>query len=283
MKKYSFTKMSGAGNDFVVFDKKENKELDLSPAFIRAVCHRRNGVGADGVLVIDDKPGYDFSMEYYNSDGSTGTLCGNGSRCSIMFAEKSFRLKNKKAFFISDGKEYTGEVLNEEIVKFNLNSPGRIELNFTIEAAQRSINASFADTGSPHVVINVDDVMNPLIPGTTEFDIDSFPVFKLGNEIRYSHYFYPGGVNVNFIQIEKDKVYIRTYERGVEDETLACGTGSVASAIIAFLNYGIEPPVTLVTKSGRELLVDFCAEGNIIKNVSLTGPAIITFNGDFFY
>jgi len=284
MKKYSFTKMSGAGNDFVFVDKAENKDLNLTPEFIQAICHRRNGVGADGVIVIDDIPGYDFSMEYFNSDGSTGTLCGNGARCSIMFAEKSLRLKDKKALFLSGGVEYSGEVLSDEVVKFNLNPPTDIRPEFEVKTGNRLIHCSFADTGSPHAVIRIDDIYD--IDGSSFFpglDIEILPVYELGKELRYSKFFAPKGANINFIKIIKNKVYIRTYERGVEDETLACGTGSVASAIISFLKFGIEPPVTLVTRSGKELKVDFSSDGDMIKNVSLTGPAIITFNGDFFY
>lgn len=276
--------MSGAGNDFVIFDRKINEDLDLSPIFIQSVCHRRNGVGADGVIVIDDKPGYNFSMEYFNSDGSTGTLCGNGARCSIMFAEKTFRLKEKKALFLSGGIEFSGEVLDSEIVKFNLNPPGDIKLNFEVKAGNCSINCSFANTGSPHAVIRLDDILKNSEAGKLPaFDLENLPVFELGKELRYSPYFTPDGTNVNFIKIENNNVFIRTYERGVEDETLACGTGSVASAIVSFLNFGIEPPVSLITRSGKELLVDFSTDGNEIKNVSLTGPAIVTFKGDFFY
>ena len=284
MKKYSFTKMSGAGNDFVIIDKAENSELNPDSEFVQALCHRRNGIGADGVIVIDDKPGYDFVMEYYNADGSTGTLCGNGARCSIMFAEKSLRLKDKKALFLSGGIEYSGEVINDEIVKFNLNQPKELKPGFEIKTGCLLIKSSFVDTGSPHAVIRIEDIFNS--EGNPEFpesDIDKLPVFELGKELRYCSTFAPKGSNINFISIKDGKVYIRTYERGVEDETLACGTGSVASAIISFLNYGVEPPVTLVTRSGKELLVDFSAEGNVIQNVSLTGPAIVTFKGDFFY
>ena len=113
--------------------------------------------------------------------------------------------------------------------------------------------------------------------------LDELPVFELGREIRYHADFAPLGANVNFITIRNNKIYIRTYERGVEDETLACGTGSVASAAISFLKYGVEPPVSLITKSGKELIVDFIKEQNVIKNVSLTGPAVVTFKGEFFY
>lgn len=284
MKKYSFTKMSGAGNDFIIFDKTENKDIDLTPAFIKAVCNRRNGVGADGVISIEDLPGYDFCMEYFNSDGSTGTLCGNGARCSIMYAEKSLRLKDKKAVFLSSGIKYTGEVLSDETVKFNLNTPGEIKPVFEVKTGNRLIKCSFADTGSPHAVINIDDIFD--IDGSSFFpglDIENVPVYELGKELRHSSVFAPKGANINFITIHNNKVYIRTYERGVEDETLACGTGSVASAIIAFLRFGIKPPVTLVTRSGKELIVDFSANGEMIENVSLTGPAIMTFKGDFFY
>jgi len=284
MKKYSFTKMSGAGNDFVIFDKKENHDLDISPEFIRAVCDRRNGVGSDGVISIEDKTGYDFSMEYFNSDGSTGTSCGNGARCAIMFAEKSLRLKEKKAAFLSGGVEYSGEVLSDEIVKFMLKPPAEIRPEFPLTEGNLTVICSFADTGSPHVVIRIEDIFDkdgkPFFPGQ---DMEKLPVVELGRDVRYSPLLAPKGANVNFIKIDNDKIFIRTYERGVEDETLACGTGSVASAIVSALKYNVKPPVKLVTQSGKELSVDFNHKENKFTDVSLTGPAVITFKGEFFY
>lgn len=282
MKKISFFKLSGAGNDFILIDKKKNPEFVLNRDIIKRLSDRRNGVGADGVITISDSESYDFDMEYFNADGSTGSLCGNGARCAIKFADFSGRISSGKAKFLSNNVPYSGEVLGENKIKFNFNSPKDLKINFNISAFNQMINASYINTGSPHVVIQINDVMSE--PGKNNLkytDLDKFPVFNIGKEIRYHHDFEPAGTNVNFIKIIDGKVYLRTYERGVEDETLACGTGAAASALIAYYEGNIKPPVILKTKGGDELIVDFSIENNYIKNLSLTGPAKITFTGEF--
>ncbi len=281
MEKFSFYKMSGAGNDFVVIDRKNNKALALNPGLIKNLCDRRFGIGADGLITISDSNDYNFEMEYFNADGSTGSLCGNGARCAIRFAEFSGRLSNGKAVFLSNGEKYKGEVLNPENVKFNFNSPKDYKKGFSLKDCGIS-KADFINTGSPHVVARVEDVLKSNVEVESHFEnIDDFPVFELGKKVRYHEEFSPLGTNVNFIKIENNKVYIRTYERGVEDETLACGTGSTAAALVSYYNYNLKPPVKLITKGGCELIVDFTEEGNQIKNLSLTGPAEIIFNGEF--
>jgi diaminopimelate epimerase len=283
MKKISFAKMSGAGNDFVLFDRRANSGLELTPQRVKNICHRRKGIGADGVLVIDDKPGYDFNMEYYNSDGSTGTLCGNGARCIIRYAYLSGRLKDGKATFMCYDKIYTGEIIDPDNVKFYFNSPLAIETNFLINVDNNMLNVSYADTGSPHVVIKSTEIYK--LPGTVDSrgnSFDQLPVFELGRKIRYLENFAPRGANVNFIENTEGKLKIRTYERGVEDETLACGTGSVASALIAFLVDNINPPVKLITKGGYELIVDFKYSDGKFEDLSLTGHSEVVFTGEFY-
>jgi len=280
MEKVFFTKMSGAGNDFIFFDKDRNPEFSISPEKIKKLCDRRNGIGADGVIEINNQNGYDFKMSYYNADGSTGTLCANGARCAIWFAQNTLRLRNGKAKFISGDIEYSGEVINEEIIKFNLNSPSKIKYNFKIKAFGQLIKSNYADTGSPHVVINISDIQkNPSDPKLLFEDITDLPVYQIGREIRYSPDFAPAGTNVNFIKVLNNEILIRTYERGVEDETLACGTGSVAAALISFVTDKLIPPITLKTFGGDKLLVNFEVENQKVKNLSLTGPAKIIFDG----
>ena len=267
MKNISFVKMSGAGNDFIIIDKAQNPEIALTNNVISRLCNRRNGIGADGIIIISEHDEFDFSMDYFNADGSTGTLCGNGARCAIKFAHDAGKTKSNFVSFISNEIEYTGELLNNGLVKFNLKPPVNIEENISLEIAGSGISASFLHTGSPHVVIVVDD-------------IDDVPVIKIGREIRYSKSFAPEGTNVNFIETTGKKIFIRTYERGVEDETYACGTGAVASAIIGNIKFGVESPVSLHTKGGDELIVDFIVDGSDYKNVSLTGPVKEVFNGE---
>lgn len=281
MKKYSFTKMNGAGNDFIVFDKDMHSTLELRPEIIKYLCDRRFGIGGDGIIFVSKCNDADFEMIYYNSDGSLGSLCGNGARCAIKFAHLKEKFTGRSVKFKVNALFYTGEIVNSDTIKFFLNPPTKFKFNFKIKAFNQLINAHYVDTGSPHVVININEVQSePKNMKSCFKDIAEFPVFELGKEIRDSRDFAPAGTNVNFIQILDQKVFIRTYERGVENETLACGTGSAASALICYTIYGIPPPVYLVSRSGDELIVDFNVENQKVKELSLTGPAKVNFTGE---
>lgn len=283
MKKFSFAKFSGAGNDFILFDRKTNHDLKLEPEMIAGLCERRRGIGADGVLVINDADEADFIMEYYNADGSSGALCGNGARCAIKYAHLSRRLKDGNAEFFCNEIKYSGKILKGDQVKFNLNSPNEIKTGFRIKAHNQLINANYVDVDAPHVVINIGDILEYTNDPFSGFnDLEKINVGKIGREIRFSDDFAPKGTNVNFIKVDKNKIYIRTYERGVENETLACGTGSVSSAVIVNKLFNIKPPFEIITGSGDKLLVDFKIVKDEIKNLSLTGPAVITFVGEFY-
>ena len=273
MEKIVFTKITGAGNDFILIDKNLNHDLDLNSELIKSICDRRYGVGADGVLTINDSENSDFEMEYFNADGSNGMLCGNGARSIIKYAEYSGRLKSSKTKFSFQKKIFSGEILDSETIKFNLNSPIKLKQNFKIEILDKIFTVSFIDTGAHHVVIDIDE--NGIE------SLEEFPVEQFGRAIRKSNYFAPLGTNVNFISIKNEIINIRTYERGVEAETLACGTGSVASAIIGFLNGKILQPVRLKTKSNEILVVNFDYKNNKFTNVSLTGAAKIVFDGKY--
>jgi diaminopimelate epimerase len=285
MEKISFIKMSGAGNDFIVINKDLFPDLSLSSSSVQKLCDRRNGVGADGLITISGSGSqYDFLMRYYNADGTTGSLCGNGARCAIRFAQFARITENKFVRFLSNDKEYSGNILAEGKTKVNFNSPAVIKLNMIINVAGQSVKSSFIDTGSPHVIINIEDVLkNPADKSSYYNDLNTFPVFNLGKEIRYHTDFSPEGTNVNFIKIVGNKVYIRTYERGVEDETLSCGTGATASALAAHFLYKLNSPVSLVTRGGDVLTVDFSADNQNIKDLSLTGPVKIVYTGEFLY
>lgn len=266
--------MSGAGNDFVIVDTKLNQDFDVSTKLVQLFCDRRNGIGADGLIIISDSSEQNFVMNYYNADGSTGSLCANGARCAVFYASETGRLNNAGAKFISNEIEYRGEVLTNSEIRFFLNAPKKIKYNFKIKASGKLINAHFADTGSPHVVIDINE-------SEGFFDtLDSVPVESIGNEIRYLPEFSPEGTNVNFVEVKDGKVHIRTYERGVEAETLACGTGSVAAALISFVNKNLTVPIQIIPKSKEKLLVNFEVENSKIRNLSLTGPAKIVFTGE---
>ena len=283
MKKYSFAKFSGAGNDFILFDRRENDGLEITPKLVSKLCERRKGIGADGVLAIEDSTDVDFNMQYFNADGSTGALCGNGARCAIKYAHLSGRLTDGNAVFTCNSKEYSGQVLEGDIVKFILYPPNKIKTGFRTKAYDQLIEAGYVDIDAPHVVININEILEHTSDPFSGFkDLNKIPVLRIGKEIRFSDDFAPEGTNVNFIKVENNSIFIRTYERGVEDETFACGTGSVSSAIIAYKNFNIKPPFEIIARSGDKLTVDFDTNGEEIKNLSLTGPAVITFVGEFY-
>jgi len=277
MSEINFTKLTGAGNDFILIDKKLHPDLEVIPSLIRNLCDRRFGIGSDGLLTISDLEDVDFEMEYFNADGSTGMLCGNGARCIIKYADFSGRIKDSKTRFKFQSDYFSGEVLEQDEIKFNLNPPSSIKTSIEINVLDKIFSASFIDTGAHHVVI---DLAQQNYNDTELLDIEKFPVAKYGKGIRYSEQFAPLGTNVNFIFHKEDEIKIRTYERGVEQETLACGTGAVASAIISRMNRGSSCPISIRTKSGELLKVDFdVSENGEFENVTLTGPAKIVFEG----
>lgn len=281
MSKISFFKMSGAGNDFIVIDGDKEKSFEANPVLINKLCHRRNGIGADGLIIVKKINDADFTMRYLNADGSTGSLCGNGARCAIKFAHLTGKFSSTNTSFIVNGELYSGEIIEPGSIKFYLNSPQKIKHNFKIKAFGQLINACYADTGSPHVVIKSCDVLKDASRKQSFYNLEELPVIEIGKTIRYHDDFMPEGTNVNFIEIKENKILIRTYERGVEDETLACGTGSTAAAIVAFVTDNLKPPIIISTRGGDILSVDFKYEKNNFYNLSLTGPVKVVFTGTF--
>ncbi|MEP0822037.1 MAG: diaminopimelate epimerase [Ignavibacterium sp.] len=265
--KLEFTKMSGAGNDFVVLDNRAESIRD-KPGLAKRLCDRHWGVGADGLLLVEKSSrGADYRMEYYNADGSYGGMCGNGGRCIAVYAVHRGIASPNHRFDALDHM-YEAKVKGAEVV-LKMKDPKDLRLNFVLRLAGGDISAHYVDTGAPHVVVEVPGELN---------DVD---VVGLGRSIREHSNFKPGGTNVNFLKILGDKsLQIRTYERGVEAETLACGTGSIASAIIAGSLGKAKPPVGVMVRSGSTLKVDFDAEGDgKIRNVRLSGPAVTVFEG----
>ncbi|MBZ0199862.1 MAG: diaminopimelate epimerase [Ignavibacteriaceae bacterium] len=281
MTKVNFCKMSGAGNDFIVIDSDVEKLFEADQQIIRKLCHRRNGIGADGLITVKKDDKTDFTMSYYNADGSTGSLCGNGARCAIKFANITGKFNTSSTTFSSLGESFSGELINDDTIKFFLNSPKNFILDSKIKVAGQLINASFVNTGTPHLIIKSSEVLKDLSNPESFYIIDDLPVVELGRLIRHHEDFTPDGVNVNFVEIKDDKIFIRTYERGVEDETLACGTGSTAAAIILYITDKLKPPINLVTRGGEPLTVNFEEKDNTFYNLSLTGPAKVTFTGSF--
>ncbi len=265
MKELHFMKMSGAGNDFIMIDNYDGK-IKITPKEIEKICDRHHALGADGVLIVEEPPSdeYDFYMRYYNSDGSEAEMCGNGARCIARFAYIKQHAADKMRFLAKDGEHYA-EVKKDGSVKVGMIEPYDIRKNVTVN----SIKGAFINTGVPHFVTEVKDI--------TKVDVKN-----IGREIRFHKNFAPKGTNVDFVQAKGTNVnfvqakghglLIRTYERGVEDETLACGTGAVAAAVIMHLTKNIKKPV-IVFACGGELKVHFDAKADKISNVFLEGSA----------
>ena len=267
-----FTKMTGAGNDFVVIDNRSGR-ITKGSALARKVCDRRWGIGADGLLLLEKSRRGAYRMMYYNADGSYGGMCGNGGRCIALYAVKK-RIAPMNHSFEALNHIYQVSVASPEKVSLVMKDPFDLRVNFVLPLHGKRIKASYVNTGSPHVVIPVRALR------ARGSKIESIDVAGLGREIRYHKAFKPLGTNVNFVEVVSGKrLKIRTYERGVESETLACGTGSLASAIIASSLFKMKPPITILPKSRSPLIVDFDWEGDLPQNVTLQGPARIVFEG----
>ncbi len=253
--KVHFYKYQATGNDFVVMDNRDGK-LSLTKEQIEKICDRRFGVGADGLMLIEKHASLNFNVEYYNSDGSQ-SLCGNGSRAAVHFASKLGLVNGKSTFNAYDGV-HSAELLSTGIIRLKMNDVAEVK---TIG------NDYFLNTGSPHYIRFVDNV-------------HEYPVVEEGRKIRYSEAFKPGGTNVNFVEkLSDNTIYVRTYERGVEDETLSCGTGVTAAAIATSLK-GYTSPVNIKVKGG-DLLVEFkSGQSGTFTEIFLVGPAKMVFEGD---
>ena len=260
-----FTKMNGAGNDFVLIDNRLG-DLRLAPEQISKICDRHRGVGADGVLVLERAMnGADFRMRYYNADGGEAEMCGNGARCFARYASRIAGPAEKLSFETPAG--VIGATLQGELVRLEMSEPKDLKLGITIPLPDQQLSAHFVNSGVPHVVVPVDDLENAEVRG-------------IGSAVRHHELFAPKGTNVNFLKQRGDKaISIRTYERGVEDETLACGTGVVASALIFAALQKVEGPISVLVRGGNELQVAFDRTGDQFKNVTLTGPADFVFEG----
>jgi diaminopimelate epimerase len=261
-----FTKMNGAGNDFVLLDNRAG-DLALSRAQIARLCDRHRGIGADGLLILERAAnGADFRMRYYNADGGEAEMCGNGARCFARFANRVAGPLEEVSFETAAG--VIGAALNGELVTLQMSRPGDLRLDLDVPVGGEKFRAHYVDSGVPHVVVPVARIE----------DVD---VRSLGAALRHHPMCAPRGANANFLErCGSRSIAIRTYERGVEAETLACGTGVVASAIIFAATENIAGPIDVLVCGGDTLQVDFNREGNSFSDVTLTGPADFVFDGE---
>jgi diaminopimelate epimerase len=260
-----FTKMNGAGNDFVMLDNRRG-DIRLGAEQIARICDRHRGVGADGILLLEKAAnGADFRMRYYNADGGEAEMCGNGARCFARFAHKVAGSAERISFETPAG--VIGAELEGESVTLQMSAPQDLRLNLKLPHVPQYAPIHFINSGVPHVVIPVQR-------------IEEVDVRRDGATIRRDEMFAPRGANVNFLEKRASKsVAIRTYERGVEDETLACGTGVVASALIFAATERVDGPITVAVRGGCDLTVGFKKSGDNFSEVTLSGPAEFVFEG----
>jgi len=266
MEQVRFSKVSGAGNDFVIIDNRKNIIPEDSANFIEKVCARRVSVGADGMLLVENSDVADFKMRYFNSDGGEVETCGNGARCIARFAHDEKIVPSNEMTFETRAGVYEARVM-KETVKLRVGNAVDMRLNFPLKLSDGEHIVSFVNSGVPHVVFFVDD-------------LEDTDVVKLGSETRYHHDFKPAGTNANFIKMRSaEALDIRTYERGVEDETLACGTGCIASAIASAALGNAASPVTAYTRGGYTLKIYFTLDSQGAEDVFLEGDARIIYRG----
>ena len=262
-----FWKLEGAGNDFLGLDGRAGG-FKLKRQQIADLCDRRRGVGADGVLVVE-KPkvrGADFRMRYYNSDGGEAEMCGNGARCFALLARAVSGRKGNVLRIQTQAGLVTLQIRGQE-VQVSMTEPTKLRLGRKLVVAGRKLAVDFLNTGVPHAVLFVRSVR-------------SIDVAKQGRAIRYHSAFAPSGTNVNFVEIGRgNRIHVRTYERGVEGETLACGTGVVAASILSNLRRGLRSPILVTTRGGDHLRVGFSMVNGQARKVTLQGPARIVYTG----
>ncbi len=255
--KLFFSKYQGAGNDFILVDNRggffDRSDVDL----VKNLCDRRFGIGADGLMLLQDIKNFDFEMVYFNANGREGTMCGNGGRCIVAFARDLGLINDSTAFLAVDGS-HEAKIQHEQV------DLGMID----VTSNNRDGAAYIINTGSPHYILFVEDLKN-------------LPVYDAGYAIRNNDSYRNEGINVNFIEKESDGGYfVRTFERGVEDETLACGTGATAAAMAVALENGLEGYLEIpIRVLGGQLHISFHRAGDLFTNVRLKGPAQFVFSG----
>lgn len=262
-----FTKMSGAGNDFILLDNRDGR-IVLTSADVARLCHRQFGIGADGLMLLipPQSANADWAWQFFNSDGSDAEMCGNGARCFARYIQKVTEWNRPSVRIETAVGVIHAEFLGERVT-LGLTPPNGLRLEEEVATQQGELKVSSLNTGVPHAVVFVSDA-------------DQAMVQSLGAEIRWHSYFKPRGTNVNFVQVlGPDHIRVRTYERGVEGETLACGTGVTASALVSSRLHGFKSPIRVQVQGGDELAVSFQEEGILFSKVHLNGPATFVFEG----
>lgn len=252
-----FSKYQGAGNDFVIIDNRQNVFDGDNISLVQFICDRRFGIGSDGLMLLQNHTDFDFEMRYFNSDGPEASMCGNGGRCIVAFAKKLGIIQDKTTFMAVDGL-HEAVIEKDELVNLKM---------IEVPSVENISEDYFLNTGSPHYVRFLES-------------LEELDVYSEGRKIRYNERFNKVGTNVNFTKFKNDILTVFTYERGVENETLACGTGIVAAALSAAVKTGKDKGEFKVKAKGGDLSVSFEKEGKGFKNIWLKGPATFVFEGE---
>lgn len=267
-------KYSGAGNKFIILNNLEESYTDRRSKVIELMSDDRNNE-MDGVIFLEKSSIGDFHMNYYNRDGSGNALCANGLRCTARYISDNKFSDSNDLIIEAVSNKYDCKILNNRQIAVAFPPPLRIKTRFKMKVHfvewWQLLTVSYVDVGSPHIVVFIDDIEKPVVKNLSDVKI-----MEWGQNIRMHKDLMPEGANVNFVYVVskiKEEIEIRSYERGVERETLACGTGAISSAIISVALRGLKPPVNVLTKSGSYLTVDFDIVDNKVQNLTLTGPA----------
>ena len=275
MQRIHYYKMTGAGNDFIVIDnRKRIVDSDNCHNFIRSVCRRGVSVGADGVILIENDPEADFRWRLFNADGSEPEMCGNGARCAARFAYLTGISDKPRMSFRTGAGIITAELLDTK-VKVQMPAPVDLRRNLDVYAKGRSFAMDFINSGVPHAVCFLKD----------KKDLEAINIVRFGRALRIHDDFQPYGTNVDFVFVENSRrMSVRTYERGVENETLACGTGAIASALIAAVRGEAESPVEVIARSGESLTIYFKTTAGSVpfEDVCLEGNALVVYEADLW-
>lgn len=262
----SFSKYEGCGNDFILIDNRTRRFASDNKNKIFTLCHRINGIGADGLILLENSPTADFRMRIFNSDGSEAEMCGNGIRCLARFIEElGF---NRSEYTIETLAGLTHVIIEKEFVSVRMPLPKDLKWEKSLELKERGVfSFHFLNTGVPHAILLVEDLSQE-------------KWMQMAPEIRHHPLFSPAGTNVNFVQVKEGQALIRTFERGVEGETLACGTGATAAALAINYLYQLPSPITILPKSEKPLKIFFKEENGTFSDVRLAGPAQKIFCGE---
>ncbi len=267
---YHFAKMCAAGNDFIVIDNRDGKLDSCEAAWIERICSRRMSMGADGLILLDVDDEFEFSMKYFNSDGFEASMCGNGGRCIALFAHllgisgRSMTFRSRAGIHSATLDRIQGEKAE---VTLSMSDPVDVQREVDFALGEETLICGVIDTGVPHVVLKVTG-------------LEAISVEDMGRSIRRHSLFEEQGTNVDFLEVlGENRLRVRTYERGVEGETLSCGTGAVAAAAMASLWTGMPGPVTIETASGEDLTVSFQRRGEDFSQITLRGNARVVYRG----